>query len=310
MMIHTALNTGYSHNRDGNGNFMTTHLIDQNFIDTVSALIKEAATKHIMPYYKNLQDGQVGYKESELDPVSIADREAEIFLREKLQPLIPDSGFVGEESYALNRSLLNIFDNSDAYIWVLDPIDGTNNFVGGQGGFGPMLALVKDSKVLAGWTYNVIEDKLLTYSDATGIRENGRNFDGPVAPCTQSAHGFMGLKISKIPAVLELINHIGVTLERGSDPSIICLYKLLKGDLDFLIFYLTFPWDHIMFHPMLRDRGFIVKNWYDQDPKFSDWNRGLLIAKNDETYRKIKTELVDKMIDLPELDNLRKKYED
>lgn len=288
--------------------------INQDFINQISELLKLAARDHILPHYKKLKDGEVEFKEGPDDPVSIADREAENFLKNELLKISPHSLFVGEESFAADRSSLIALDQADRLIWCLDPIDGTLNFVGGQkgvqGGFGPMLALVKNSKVLAGWVYNVVDDRLMSYSDATGLQENGRKFEVISAPVRKLYKGNMGFKISKIPQVQAILASID-DLEFGStpDPSIVFYDQLLKGEFDFLVFYLTFPWDHIMFYPMLRSLGFIVKNWYDEDPKFSDLNKGLLIAKNEDIYRRVKHEFVDRIINLSELKDLGKKYE-
>src|SRR6516225_5597717 len=56
-------------------------------------------------------------------PVTVADREAEGFLRGALLGAFPDDGFLGEETG--NQP------GSSSFRWIIDPIDGTRNFVRG-----------------------------------------------------------------------------------------------------------------------------------------------------------------------------------
>jgi histidinol-phosphatase len=62
----------------------------------------------------------VEWKE-DCSPVTLADRETEAFLRARLQEVFPNDGFLGEES--------GDAPGSSGYRWVIDPIDGTRNFV-------------------------------------------------------------------------------------------------------------------------------------------------------------------------------------
>ena len=56
-------------------------------------------------------------------PVTVADRETEAFLRTTLLGAFPNDGFLGEES--------GTAQGSSGYRWIIDPIDGTRNFVRG-----------------------------------------------------------------------------------------------------------------------------------------------------------------------------------
>jgi histidinol-phosphatase len=59
----------------------------------------------------------------DLTPVTEADREAESYLRKRLLEAFPDDGFLGEES--------GDFPSVSGYRWIIDPVDGTRNFVRG-----------------------------------------------------------------------------------------------------------------------------------------------------------------------------------
>src|SRR5690606_21254727 len=71
------------------------------------------------------------HSKDDSSPVTIADREAEHFIKSKLRALAPDIPFVGEESVAAG-SIPNI---SGGTFWMVDPLDGTKSFIRGDGDF-------------------------------------------------------------------------------------------------------------------------------------------------------------------------------
>jgi len=79
---------------------------------------------------------------SDASPVTEADRTAERVMRDLINTTYPDHGILGEE-YGN--------ENVDAeYVWVLDPIDGTNSFVTGKPLFGTLIALCQNGYPIVG----------------------------------------------------------------------------------------------------------------------------------------------------------------
>lgn len=75
-------------------------------------------------------------------PVTVADREAEKVLRSRIESVFPDHGIVGEEFGTVR---------GDAdYVWVLDPIDGTKQFITGKPTFGTLIALTHHGRPILG----------------------------------------------------------------------------------------------------------------------------------------------------------------
>jgi histidinol-phosphatase len=74
-------------------------------------------------------------------PVTQADQEAETAIVERLRPLFPDIGFLGEEFGA---------QGGQARRWIVDPIDGTKNFVRGIPYWATLLALEEDGEITLG----------------------------------------------------------------------------------------------------------------------------------------------------------------
>ncbi len=85
------------------------------------------------------------------DLVSYVDKEAEKMLVETLKPLIDDAGFLTEEE--------TIAQNMKEYNWIIDPLDGTTNFVHGLPNFCVSVALQHKNEMLIGVIYEVANDE-------------------------------------------------------------------------------------------------------------------------------------------------------
>jgi histidinol phosphatase-like enzyme (inositol monophosphatase family) len=101
----------------------------------------------------------------DLSPVTQADREVEIFIRESLEKRFPDFSILGEEFGETGKS--------SAYRWIIDPIDGTKSFVLKTPLFGTMIALERDGAPVLGSIYLPIQEHHLIGSAETGTFLNG-----------------------------------------------------------------------------------------------------------------------------------------
>ena len=78
---------------------------------------------------------------AEDDVVTIADHESEAILAEGLATLLPEAAIVGEEAAFADPAVLDRL--GDALCWIIDPLDGTNNFAAGKPPFGVLVALAE-----------------------------------------------------------------------------------------------------------------------------------------------------------------------
>ena len=81
------------------------------------------------------------------DLVSYVDKEAEKLIVAALAESLPEAGFITEEG--------TIVKKSDDYNWVIDPLDGTTNFIHGVPIYAVCIALMKGKKVLLGVVHEV-----------------------------------------------------------------------------------------------------------------------------------------------------------
>ena len=80
--------------------------------------------------------------ESGFDPVTAADRDAEIAIRAVIANRFPDHGIIGEEWDAKA--------SAGAYDWIVDPIDGTRAFISGVPVWGTLIGLLHEGRAVAG----------------------------------------------------------------------------------------------------------------------------------------------------------------
>ena len=100
----------------------------------VLLVLKQVSEAIILPRYKRLSDADISTKTDPNDFVTVADREAEEDISSKLLRMLPGSRCIGEESVAEGRC--DITTSNANYTWIVDPIDGTRNFVSGEANLG------------------------------------------------------------------------------------------------------------------------------------------------------------------------------
>ena len=105
-------------------------------------------------------------KKGPADFVSSADLKAEQVLREELGKARPDHGFLLEEAGAVAAS--------GTKRWIVDPLDGTTNFLHGLPHFAISIALEEKGDILAGLIYDPVKEELFTAEKGGGAYLNGR----------------------------------------------------------------------------------------------------------------------------------------
>ena len=89
---------------------------------------------------------EIKHKAGLADPFTAADLRAEETVRAALENLEPSYGFLGEEGGLINGT-------DESHVWIVDPLDGTSNFLCGLPLFAVNIALACDGQVIAGVTH-------------------------------------------------------------------------------------------------------------------------------------------------------------
>lgn len=127
-----------------------------------SALVREAGQLALLMRMAGLQSQQ---KTSFSDVVTAADHAAEAYVLEQLQRCRPEDGIMGEEGAAVA--------GTSGRTWVIDPVDGTYNFLHGSTYWCSAIALKDASDVLLGAIFQPEEDKLWLGGAAHAATLNG-----------------------------------------------------------------------------------------------------------------------------------------
>ncbi|MFF7144363.1 inositol monophosphatase family protein [Streptomyces nodosus] len=138
----------------------------------VEQALRDAAAAEIMPRFRRLAAHEVDEKSGPHDLVTDADRKAEARLTEVLAGLLPGSVVVGEEAVHADPAVYEAIRDEEL-VWIVDPVDGTRQFVHGDPGFCTLVALARRGVVYASWTYAPARDQM-----ATAVRGRGAFLDG------------------------------------------------------------------------------------------------------------------------------------
>jgi myo-inositol-1(or 4)-monophosphatase len=128
--------------------------------------LARGAGKVILPHYGKVERLTKTHQAATEEAVTIADRESQRYIVQRLRQRFPSDGIIGEE----NEHGDNItFDCPDlnGRVWVIDPIDGTNNFVSGLDAFCVCIGLLEGGYPVLGVVYEVCRDRV--YAAAKGL---------------------------------------------------------------------------------------------------------------------------------------------
>ena len=212
----------------------------------VHALMRETAERAILPHYRSLAVHEIVTKSANdaiTDVVTIADHEAEAILGEGLARLLPEASIVGEEAVEADPAVLGRL--GDALCWIVDPLDGTNNFAEGKPPFGILIALTEYGETIAGWIYDVLSGRLClatrgggAFVDGERITARSTGQNPPVA-----ANSLVYMSPNRRAAVQAGIapHYTLVDIPRCAAEQ---YPRLVLGQNDVAIFERTLPWDH------------------------------------------------------------------
>ncbi|WP_062227416.1 inositol monophosphatase family protein [Aureimonas frigidaquae] len=124
------------------------------------------AGRSLIRDFGEVQNLQVSMK-GPADFVSAADRKAEEIVFQELSRSRPDWGFLMEERGAIEGK-------DSQHRWIVDPLDGTTNFLHGIPIFAVSIALERDGQIVAGVVFNPVQDELYTAERGGGAFMNDR----------------------------------------------------------------------------------------------------------------------------------------
>lgn len=134
----------------------------------INVMVKAArkAARGLVRDFGEVENLQVSRK-GPADFVTAADRKSEEVLHEELSFARPDFGFLMEES--------GVIEGKDpTHRWIIDPLDGTTNFIHAIPHFAISIAVERDATIIAGLVYNPISDDMFLAERGRGASLNGQ----------------------------------------------------------------------------------------------------------------------------------------
>lgn len=142
----------------------------KDYIDTIHRMFDDSGAIILKHFRRRVEVEQKG----DDTPVTVADKQAEAAIRTIIREVFPEHGILGEEEGAEN-------ENAE-YLWVIDPIDGTRNFIAGKPLFTTLIALCRKGRPILGAVHQPF-----TSERWIGSREGAQCNSAPIAvrPCAK-----------------------------------------------------------------------------------------------------------------------------
>jgi myo-inositol-1(or 4)-monophosphatase len=191
------------------------------------------------------------------DPVTAADRAAEVAMRTLIKKTFPAHGIIGEELGA---------ERADSeYVWVLDPIDGTKSFICGLPAWGTLIALTRHGEPIYGMMHQPFtREHFVGDGSAASYRGPAGDRALRVRPCAALQDAVL---LTTSPLLMQEADRAAfrrveerVRLSRyGGDCYAYCM--LAAGHIDLVIETELKPYDVLPLIPIIEGSGGIVTTW-------------------------------------------------
>lgn len=253
---------------------------DQILQQNIEEIVREAAS--LMT-----RDFTVTSKGTIANQVTSNDVKVENFLKENLGKLLPGSGFIAEESGSSVDS---------EYTWIIDPIDGTANYVRDLASSGISVGLYRDMKPFIGVVYNPYRNELFSARKGAGAVCNGN----PVHVSDRDfAHSCFCTSLScyhkeRAHACAEIMERVFLQCEdfRRFGAAVIEMTALAAGRVELYFEMGLAPWDHAASRVIIEEAGGCVADVYGDEIDYHG-QTSIIAANNPESLEKLRSIILE-----------------
>lgn len=226
----------------------------KNALEVASQAAKEAGSLLLQKIHG---ERQLSYKEGRANIVTDVDVLVEKKIIALLQNEYPGYNILSEESTAI--------DNDSEYTWVIDPLDGTNNYIHGVPFYSVSIALTSSQEILLGLVYDPWMQELFTAEAGVGAWLNDnrisvasrKSIDGSFIGCDMGYDAEAGVRI--LETIKNSWPHMCGIRIMGS--AVLGLAYVACGRLDLYVHLYLYPWDVASGILLVREAGGEVTDW-------------------------------------------------
>lgn len=220
-----------------------------------------------MRYYRSTIDVEV---KGDGSPVTLADRGAEELVRKWIENKFPQDGILGEEFGTIRPDA--------KYRWIVDPIDGTKNFVRSVPLWGTLVAVAEGDDVIAGCAYFPAAGEIVTAAVGEGCYWNDTKCS--VSSVSDLSQATVLTTDDRFPDNIQrkrswekLAGRSYISRTWGD-----CYGYLMvaTGRAEVMIDDIVSPWDAAAIQPIITEAGGVLTDWAGNNTAFG----GDLIATN------------------------------
>jgi fructose-1,6-bisphosphatase/inositol monophosphatase family enzyme len=272
---------------------------DRTDLSAIAALLRDVARTIVMPRFGHIGPADMRTKSGPLDPVTVADEAAERALTEGLRALFPDAAVIGEEAVAADPALLGAVAGPGP-VFVIDPIDGTQNYAAGLPLFGLMIALVEGNETIAGLIHDPLrDDTMLATRGAGAFLLRGTPDSAEWLPLRVATPAPLAQMIASVSwqymARAEKSRVLGSLAALGQTPNLRCAaatYRAMaSGHMHASVSRRTLPWDHAAGTLIVEEAGGHVRRPDGEVWRPADIDGGLIAATDRDTWNRLRDAL-------------------
>lgn len=251
-----------------------------SFLETATRAAKEAGGILLNRFGSDMD---FDYKERG-DVVSMADRESESGIIRIIEGGFPEHSIFAEESRLRHKK--------SEFLWVIDPLDGTSNFLLGIPYFSVSIALIKNNEIVLGVVYCPVSDKLYHAERGKGAFLNGKRLK--VKPKGELDKFIVSLVVGSPSPLLardaaaKLTGRVYRILTNWSPALDFCM--LAEGKIDAVISLKTEMEDHPAGILIAREAGAVARYFDGSEfrlESFTEYLDNMITINNEKMFNKI-----------------------
>lgn len=219
-------------------------------VEVIVESIAREAGQLALKHFQSLASLRVESK-GHLDLVTKADREVEELLIARLREAFPDDGILGEESGEVG--------GTSGRVWVVDPIDGTFNYVRGSHNWAVSIGLFENRRPSFGVIHAPVRDITLVGGNTVPTRLNGNHVKPlPVLDMSRASTGLSFhpsvATADRLEALRFISDDLGIMF-RHCGAATLSLVEVALGETDGYVSLGDATWDVMAALPILQNLG-------------------------------------------------------